>query len=74
VDAGTRREQPTVTTGHNSEAEEPNKRELDDGELGTERMLYYRELIARFGHHLALQWNLCEEYNLGLDLDPSGRH
>jgi len=33
-------------------------------------MLYYRELIARFGHHLALQWNLCEEYNLGFDLGP----
>lgn len=51
-----------------NEAEEPNKRELDDGELGTERKLYYRELIARFGHHLALEWNLCEEYNLRLDL------
>ncbi len=48
-----------------NEAEAPNKRELDDGELGVERKLYYRELIARFGHHLALQWNLCEEYNIG---------
>ena len=27
-----------------NEGEEPNKRELDDGELGTERKLYYREL------------------------------
>mgnify|MGYP000403916665 CR=1 FL=1 len=27
----------------------------------TERKLYYRELIARFGHHLALNWNLSEE-------------
>jgi hypothetical protein len=53
-----------------NEAEEANKRELDDGELGVERKLYYRELIARFGHHLALQWNLCEEYNLELDLGP----
>ena len=53
-----------------NEAEEPNKRELDDGELGTERKLYYRELLVRFGHHLALQWNLCEEYNLGFDLGP----
>lgn len=50
-----------------NEAEEANKRELDDGELGPERKLYYRELIARFGHHLALEWNLCEEYNLGFD-------
>lgn len=47
-----------------NEAEEANKRELDDGELGTERKLYYCEMVARFGHHLALEWNLCEEYNL----------
>lgn len=30
-------------------------------EFGRERKLYYRELIARFGHHLALNWNLTEE-------------
>jgi len=54
-----------------NEAEEANKRELDDGELGVERKLYYREMIARFGHHLAVQWNLCEEYNIGgLDFGP----
>ena len=51
-----------------NEAEEANKRELDDGELGPERKLYYREMIARFGHHLALEWNICEEYNLNFDL------
>ena len=35
---------------------------LDDGEtFGLARKLYYRELIARFGHHLALSWNLGEE-------------
>lgn len=50
-----------------NEAEAPNKRELDDGELGVERMLYYREIVARFGHHLALEWNLCEEYNIVFD-------
>lgn len=33
----------------------------DEGEVGLQRKLYYRELIARFGHHLALNWNLCEE-------------
>jgi hypothetical protein len=53
-----------------NEAEEANKRELDDGELGVERKLYYREMVARFGHHLALEWNLCEEYNLNFDLGP----
>ena len=51
-----------------NEGEEANKRELDNGELGVERKLYYRELIARFAHHPALQWNLCEEFNLGLNL------
>ncbi len=50
-----------------NEAEEANKRELDDGELGPERKLFYREMIARFGHHLALEWNLCEEYNLNFN-------
>jgi len=34
---------------------------LDGGELGPERKLYLREMIARFGHHLALNWNLGEE-------------
>jgi len=53
-----------------NEAEEANKRELDDGELGPERKLYYREIIARFGHHPALEWNLCEEYNLNFDFGP----
>jgi hypothetical protein len=53
-----------------NEAEEMNKRELDDAELGLERKLFYRELIARFGHHNALQWNLSEEYDLNLDLTP----
>lgn len=53
-----------------NEAEKANKRELDDGELGPERKLYYREMIARFAHHSAMQWNLCEEYNLDFDLTP----
>lgn len=34
---------------------------LDGGNLGAERKLYCRELIARFGHALALNWNLGEE-------------
>jgi hypothetical protein len=41
--------------------EAENQRLLDAGETGPQRKLYYRELIARFGHHLALNWNLCEE-------------
>jgi len=34
---------------------------LDGGDLGPERRLYCRELIARFAHELALNWNLGEE-------------
>jgi hypothetical protein len=41
--------------------ETENDQLLDKGELGPERMLYYRELIARFAHHPALVWNLGEE-------------
>src|SRR5690606_28070801 len=34
---------------------------LDGGDLGPERRLYCRELIARFGYALALNWTLGEE-------------
>lgn len=34
---------------------------LDGGRTDVERRLYLRELVARFGHHLALNWNLGEE-------------
>ena len=34
---------------------------LDGGALGNERKLYCRELIARFAHNLALNWNIGEE-------------
>ena len=34
---------------------------LDGGNLGPQRRLYCREIIARFGHNLALNWNLGEE-------------
>jgi hypothetical protein len=46
---------------HVVQQETENDQLLDSGELGTERRLYYRELVARFGHHLALVWNLGEE-------------
>jgi hypothetical protein len=41
--------------------ETENDQLLDGGDLGPERELYYRELVARFGHHPALVWNLGEE-------------
>jgi len=34
---------------------------LDGGKLGIERKLYCRELIARFSHQLAINWNIGEE-------------
>ncbi len=46
-----------------NEAEANNKNRLDNGTLGAERKLFYRELIARFGHINGVQWNICEEYN-----------
>lgn len=44
-----------------NETETENRDWLDNGRLGVERMLFYRELIARFGYILALKWNLSEE-------------
>lgn len=41
--------------------ETENELLLDNGNTGLERKLYYRELIARFGHHLAITWNMGEE-------------
>lgn len=46
---------------HFKTQENENSNLLDGGNLGPDRKLYYRELIARFGHHLALNWNLGEE-------------
>lgn len=46
---------------HFKTQETENDQLLDGGQLGFHRKLYYRELIARFGHHLALNWNLGEE-------------
>ena len=48
---------------HFKTMETENEMLLDDGDLGRERKLYYRELIARYAHHPALNWNLGEEIN-----------
>lgn len=53
-----------------NEAEGPNKRELDNATLGNERKLFYRELVARFGHLNSLQWNISEEYEYDYSLSP----
>lgn len=41
--------------------DQENDQLLNRGSLGVDRAVYYRELVARFGHHLALTWNLGEE-------------
>lgn len=53
--------------------ETENERMLDDGDTGRLRQLYYRELIARFGHHLGLVWNLGEE-NGPADFSPHAQN
>ncbi len=44
-----------------AETESANENYFDDGNLGVERKLFFRELTARFGHQPGLQWNLGEE-------------
>ena len=63
----------------------PVRESLDGGDLGLERKLYIREMVARFGYALALNWNIGEEntqsseqqlamaINLR-DTDPYGGH
>lgn len=53
--------------------ETENELLLDIGQLQTQRKLYYRELIARFSHHLAITWNLGEE-NGPLSWTPKGQN
>ena len=53
--------------------ETENEKLLDGGDTGPQRKLYYRELIARFGHHNALVWNLGEE-NGPADFSPDGQN
>lgn len=60
---------------HFKTQETENDQKMDGGTLGRERKLYYRELIARFGHHLALNWNLGEENDIWQELsDPNNTH
>ena len=56
---------------HFKTQETENDQLLDGGDLGVNRKLYYRTLVARFGHHLALNWNLGEENDIWSELnDP----
>lgn len=53
--------QETENDDHNKGGTKTVPESLDGGNLGTQRKLYCRELVARFGHNLALNWNLGEE-------------
>ncbi|MEM9718980.1 MAG: DUF5060 domain-containing protein [Bacteroidota bacterium] len=46
---------------HFKTQETENDQRMDGGDVGRERKLYYRELVARYSHHLALNWNTGEE-------------
>ena len=52
--------------------ETENERLLDDGDVGLNRTLYYRELVARFAHHNNIIWNLGEE-NGPAEFTPDGQ-
>lgn len=53
--------QETENDDHRDKKKDFVPESLDGGQLGPQRRLYCRELIARFGHNLALNWNLGEE-------------
>ena len=53
--------------------ETENETMLDNGDTGRLRKLYFNELIARYGHHLGLVWNLGEE-NGPAPWAPSGQN
>lgn len=53
--------QETENDDHRTRGRTSVPESLDGGNLGLQRKLYCRELIARFAHNLALNWNLAEE-------------
>lgn len=53
--------QETENDDHTHGKKERVPESLDGGALGPQRRLYLREIIARFGYALALNWNLGEE-------------
>lgn len=59
---------------HFKTQETENDQLLDGGDLGTDRKLYYRMLVARFGYHLALNWNLGEENDIWQELNDPGNN
>ena len=56
---------------HIKTLEHENQGLLDNGGTGLYTKLYFRELIARFGHHLALNWYLAEETGDWTEMPPT---
>ncbi len=48
-------------------AEAENWSKLDLNQI----KIYYREMVARFGHHLAIEWNISEEFGSKDNTDAS---
>lgn len=49
-----------------AETEIENMQWLDGGGFGVERKLFFREMVARFAHNLAIKWNLSEENDFSI--------
>lgn len=47
--------------------ENENDQKMDGGDTGVERQLYLREIVARYAHHLGLNWNLGEENTMTVE-------
>jgi len=50
-----------------AETEPGNENYHDNGQLGPERKLFYRMLLALFGHHNGIQFNIGEENDYGTE-------
>ena len=50
-----------------AETEWGNENWLDNGNVGLERKLYFRELSARFGYLNGVKWNLSEENDFSVE-------
>ena len=77
--------QETENDDLRGKSEQGKKNALDGGKLGIERKTYFREMIARYGHNLALNWNIGEENSQTIEeitdqarfiraTDPSGHN
>jgi hypothetical protein len=85
IDDNVRGNPADTARGRGPAAAGPVTEALDGGDTGPERKLYIREMVARFGYALALNWNIGEEntqsseqqlamaINLR-DTDPYGGH